>query len=157
MGHLCKHGVPFALASNSLRKNIDGKISHHDGIGFSSPSSNMSLKIIINNITLCIQLYDLYTVTHCIFILVPVTLWDSELITSCCVYYQSPQQKGIYEIKKSKQFMNFLWRITEHTCMVSLLLLSLIPTFSYQYMSVAERSFEYLIWSFRGHRLEIGY
>ncbi|KAL8468670.1 hypothetical protein ACS0TY_031749 [Phlomoides rotata] len=31
MRHLHKHGVPFALASNSLRKNIDGKISHHDG------------------------------------------------------------------------------------------------------------------------------
>lgn len=29
MGHLHKHGVPFALASNSLRKNIEGKISHH--------------------------------------------------------------------------------------------------------------------------------
>ncbi|KAH6785487.1 hypothetical protein C2S51_037942 [Perilla frutescens var. frutescens] len=31
MGHLHKHGVPFALASNSLRRNIEGKISHHDG------------------------------------------------------------------------------------------------------------------------------
>ncbi|KAI3457140.1 hypothetical protein Pfo_013803 [Paulownia fortunei] len=31
MRHLRKNGVPFALASNSLRKNIDGKISHHDG------------------------------------------------------------------------------------------------------------------------------
>ncbi|XP_020555008.1 bifunctional riboflavin kinase/FMN phosphatase isoform X2 [Sesamum indicum] len=31
MKHLHKHGVPFALASNSLGKNIDGKISHHDG------------------------------------------------------------------------------------------------------------------------------
>ncbi|KAL0362445.1 UNVERIFIED_CONTAM: Bifunctional riboflavin kinase/FMN phosphatase [Sesamum calycinum] len=29
--HLHEHGVPFALASNSLGKNIDGKISHHDG------------------------------------------------------------------------------------------------------------------------------
>ncbi|KAL1560620.1 bifunctional riboflavin kinase/FMN phosphatase-like isoform X1 [Salvia divinorum] len=31
MRHLHKHGVPFGLASNSLRKNIEGKISHHDG------------------------------------------------------------------------------------------------------------------------------
>ncbi|KAL0298084.1 UNVERIFIED_CONTAM: Pseudouridine-5'-phosphatase [Sesamum calycinum] len=31
MRHLHEHGVPFALASNSLGKNIDGKISHHDG------------------------------------------------------------------------------------------------------------------------------
>ncbi|KAL8461118.1 hypothetical protein ACS0TY_032550 [Phlomoides rotata] len=31
MRHLHKHGVPFALASNSLTKNIDEKISHHDG------------------------------------------------------------------------------------------------------------------------------
>ncbi|KAL2483422.1 Bifunctional riboflavin kinase/FMN phosphatase [Forsythia ovata] len=31
MGHLRKHGVPFALASNSIRKNIDAKISHHEG------------------------------------------------------------------------------------------------------------------------------
>ncbi|KAK4487025.1 hypothetical protein RD792_006340 [Penstemon davidsonii] len=31
MKHLHEHGVPFALASNSLRKNIDGKISHRDG------------------------------------------------------------------------------------------------------------------------------
>ncbi|XP_051124865.1 bifunctional riboflavin kinase/FMN phosphatase-like [Andrographis paniculata] len=31
MKHLHNHGVPFALASNALRKNIDGKISHHDG------------------------------------------------------------------------------------------------------------------------------
>lgn len=29
--HLHKHGVPFALASNSVRKNIDTKISHHQG------------------------------------------------------------------------------------------------------------------------------
>ncbi|XP_073024965.1 bifunctional riboflavin kinase/FMN phosphatase-like isoform X2 [Primulina eburnea] len=31
MRHLHKHGIQFALASNSLSKNIDGKISHHDG------------------------------------------------------------------------------------------------------------------------------
>ncbi|KAL7087001.1 hypothetical protein ACP275_13G038100 [Erythranthe tilingii] len=31
MRHLKKQGVPFALASNSLSKNIDGKISHRDG------------------------------------------------------------------------------------------------------------------------------
>ncbi|KAK6134315.1 hypothetical protein DH2020_031938 [Rehmannia glutinosa] len=31
MRHLNENGVPFALASNSVRKNIDGKISHHDG------------------------------------------------------------------------------------------------------------------------------
>ncbi|PSS05651.1 Riboflavin kinase [Actinidia chinensis var. chinensis] len=29
--HLHKHGVPFALASNSLRRNIDAKISHQQG------------------------------------------------------------------------------------------------------------------------------
>ncbi|KAL7000556.1 hypothetical protein U1Q18_001707, partial [Sarracenia purpurea var. burkii] len=29
--HLHKHQVPFALASNSLRKNIDAKISHQEG------------------------------------------------------------------------------------------------------------------------------
>ncbi|KAL7215859.1 hypothetical protein ACSBR1_027910 [Camellia fascicularis] len=29
--HLCKHEVPFALASNSMRKNIDTKISHQKG------------------------------------------------------------------------------------------------------------------------------
>ncbi|XP_041007124.1 bifunctional riboflavin kinase/FMN phosphatase-like [Juglans microcarpa x Juglans regia] len=29
--HLHKHGVPFALASNSLREYIDAKISHHRG------------------------------------------------------------------------------------------------------------------------------
>ncbi|KAK2972151.1 hypothetical protein RJ640_018219 [Escallonia rubra] len=29
--HLHKHGVPFALASNSIRKNIEAKISHHQG------------------------------------------------------------------------------------------------------------------------------
>lgn len=31
MKHLRKHGVPFALASNSITKNIDAKISHHEG------------------------------------------------------------------------------------------------------------------------------
>lgn len=31
MKHLRKHGVPFALASNSITKNIDVKISHHEG------------------------------------------------------------------------------------------------------------------------------
>ncbi|XP_077228209.1 bifunctional riboflavin kinase/FMN phosphatase-like [Tasmannia lanceolata] len=29
--HLHKHGVPFALASNSLRKHVEGKISHQEG------------------------------------------------------------------------------------------------------------------------------
>lgn len=31
MQHLHKHKVPFALASNSVRKNVDTKISHHKG------------------------------------------------------------------------------------------------------------------------------
>ncbi|XP_042500865.1 bifunctional riboflavin kinase/FMN phosphatase-like [Macadamia integrifolia] len=29
--HLCKHGVPFALASNCIRKHIDEKISRQEG------------------------------------------------------------------------------------------------------------------------------
>ncbi|XP_031105372.1 bifunctional riboflavin kinase/FMN phosphatase-like [Ipomoea triloba] len=31
MAHLHKQGIPIALASNSLRKNIDGKLAYHEG------------------------------------------------------------------------------------------------------------------------------
>lgn len=32
--HLYKNGVPFALASNSLREHIDPKLSHQEGLIF---------------------------------------------------------------------------------------------------------------------------
>lgn len=31
MGHLYKHKIPFALASNAIRKNVEVKISHQKG------------------------------------------------------------------------------------------------------------------------------
>ncbi|RVW25831.1 Bifunctional riboflavin kinase/FMN phosphatase [Vitis vinifera] len=34
MKHLQKHGVPFALASNSKKENVDAKISYHQGCIF---------------------------------------------------------------------------------------------------------------------------